>query len=253
MSGQNAATRVHSVIAHAAAVDGQLPALEGLFELFHLGHLPANAGSGRLAAQRMNLLLDQIDRIESGLRAAGVPAALWSNGLEQARTGFSPMLLGGAWQEVMRHFGPEVSLTLQWAAHVLPADDGEVDQPLSGQMLLDIEEVQMLAEQIELPEVLREFVTGHMHALQEGLRVSVISGLQPLRDAIKTVAGDLALRQDTLNDAIAELDAEARAVCNRVSTVVKKAMELVNLASGAANARQKLGAASGNGLTLLAA
>ena len=251
MSGQNAATRVHSVMQHAAAIDGQLSVLDGLFELCCRGHLTPGPGAGRQAAQRMNQLLDQIDLIEAGLRRAGVPEALWSTQLERSRSGFSPALMGGTWQQVIESFGSEVQLALQWAAYVLAPDDGVVDDTQIGQLLFDIEEVLMLAEQIELPDVLRQFVVGHMPALQEGLRVRAISGMRPMREAIKTVAGDLALRQETINRAVAGLPADARTVCNRASAAVKKAMDTVNLAAESVNTNQKLGAALGNALSLL--
>ncbi|MEY8690277.1 MAG: hypothetical protein AB9M53_10440 [Leptothrix sp. (in: b-proteobacteria)] len=251
MSGQNAATRVHSVIQHAAAIDGQLPVVDGLYELFHLGHLTPGVGAGRQAAQRMNQLLDQIDLIAAGLASAGVPGQLWEAPLEQARNGFSPTLLGSTWAQVTENFPPEVHLTLQWAAHVLPPDDGMTDATQVGQLLLDVEEVLMLAEQIELPDVLRQFVSGHMHALQEGLRVSAVSGMRPLREAIKTVAGDLALRQETIKRAVAGLAADAHAVCSRASTSVKKAMDIVNQASEPVDTNQKLGSALGTSLSLL--
>lgn len=251
MSGQNAATRIHSVIEHTGAIDGQLPAIEGLFELFCLGHLTPGASAGRQVTQRMNQLQDQIDLVDAGLRSAGVPAALWAASLEQVRNGFSPTALGGNWQQIVANFTPEARLALQWAAHVLPADDGGVDQTLLGQLLFDIEEVLMLVEQIELPDVLRQFITEHMRSLQEGLRVSAIAGMRPLREAIKIVAGDIALRQDTINRAVADLPADAAAVCNRASAAVKKAMDLVNLASETINSSQKLGAALGGMLSLL--
>lgn len=236
---------------HAEAIDGQLPVVEGLFELFCLGHLIPGVGAGRQAAQRMNQLLDQIDLVAAGLQAAGVPTSLWSAQLDQARNGFSPTLLGSTWQQVTANFSPEVALTLQWAAHVLAPDAGEVDQTLVGQLLFDIEEVLMLVEQIELPDVLREFVVSHMHALQEGLRVSAISGMRPLREAIKTVAGDLALRQDVINRAMTGLPADSHVVCSRSSTAIKKAMDLVNQASETIDTSQKLGSALGTTLSLL--
>jgi hypothetical protein len=251
MSGQNAATRVHSVIQHASTIDGQLPVVDGLYELFHLGHMIPGVGAGRQAAQRMNQLLDQIDLVAAGLSSAGVPSALWETPLEQARNGFSPTLLGSTWAKVTENFSPEVHLTLQWAAHVLPPDDGATDPNQVGQLLLDVEEVLMLAEQIELPDVLRQFVAGHMHALQEGLRVSAVSGMRPLREAIKTVAGDLALRQETIKRAVAGLAADAHAVCSRASASVKKAMDIVNQASEPVDTNQKLGTALGTSLSLL--
>lgn len=251
MPGSNAATRVHRILQHASTVDGTLPALEGMFELFHLGGLPSTINAGRQAAQRMNLLLDQLDRIEHGLRQIGVPDRLWHEALEHARTGFSPLLLSGSWQQVLEHFDRDVDCMLQWSTFVLPPDDGEIPPEQTGQLLLDIEEVLMLAEQIELPELLHEFIGGHMHALLEGLRVSVIAGMQPLRDAIKTVAGDLALRKDSLGGAISALPPDTASVCERASAVIRRAMDMTNQASEAGSGNQKLGAALGSALNLL--
>lgn len=253
MSGQNAATRVHDVIQHAAAINGKTPVVDGLFELFNLGHVIPGVGAGRQAAQRMNQLLDQIDMVATGLTSAGVPNSLWNDPLEQARQGFSPTLLGGEWAQVMANFSPEVLMMLQWAGFVLPPDDGAADHTQVGQLLLDVEEVMMLAEQIELPEVLRQFVSSHLRSLQEGLRVSTVTGMRPLREAIKTVAGDLALRQETINRAVAGLPADAHAICNRVTSSIKKAMELVNQASEPIDVTQKLGIGPGARLSLLSA
>jgi len=245
MPGQNAATRLHAFVQRAPTLDAGQSALDALFDLFGLGPLPAPAGASLQALPCLAAMLDQIKQIDQALGAAGVPAALWAPALQRLRGALTPDLLTGPWQRLLDELDPTLAHTLQWAAHVLPADEAELPAEAIDAQQFAIEEVVMLVEQVDLPEALRDWLTERMGALRRALRVAPLAGLQPLREAITQTAGDLALRRAQLVPDAADLAAKAGPTCRQASAALTQALELANRAASDVAPARRLDAASG--------
>lgn len=245
MPGQNAATRLNAFVQRAPTLDAGQSALDALFDLFGLGALPAPAGASLQALPCLSALLDQVKQIDQSLGAAGVPAALWAPALQRLRRALTPDLLTGPWQRLLDEIDPTLAHTLQWAAHVLPADEAEVPAEAIDALQLAIEEVLMLIEQVDLPEPLRDWLNERMGALRRALRIAPLAGLQPLREAISQVAGDLALRRAQLVPDAADLATKAGPTCRQAGAALAQALELANQAAGSIAPAQRLTAGGG--------
>jgi hypothetical protein len=220
MPGQNAATRLLAFVQRAPSLDAGQSAVDALFDLFGLGALPAPPGAALQALPCLTALQDQAARVERALTAAGVPAELWQPALKRLREGLTPNLLSGPWQPLLAPLDATLSHSLQWAAHVLPADEADVPAGSIDALQFAIEEVLMLIEQVDLPEALRDWLTQRMGALRRALRVAPLTGLQPLREAITQTAGDLALRRAQLVPDATDLAAKAGPTCRQASAAL---------------------------------
>ena len=98
MAGVNAAQRIVDCLIRRSQIGPNASMIDGLKTLFD--YIPIEPY--REHSKRLELLLTQIDAVESSLKNLSFPEHLYSQRVNTARNAFSPSALNNSWSHVLK-------------------------------------------------------------------------------------------------------------------------------------------------------
>lgn len=201
--------------------------MDGLISFF--GPAPEAMDKTRYYAQRLELVLSQIDVAEQGLKDLGFPEHLYQKQFSRVRRGFSPSIFGNTWNTVLSYTTADVLVAFTWAAYALPADELEVPKEPLDDLLAEAEALQNHEALARLPEPVRKALREYFAAVVTAASQYNQTGIAPVIKAVRDLAGELDLEQEVIR-AVGEATPEGASFVKQTKEFLSKALNTVKRA-----------------------
>lgn len=178
-------------------------------------------------------VLAEIRTMKAKLKEIGVPAGLYTDCVNQLRTGFSPTQLATPWsvhrEQMVKRATP---LALQWAAWALSQfDEDEVGAEDMESLRASLADQERLLQETNLPAGLREMLERQTAALRRALHLYRIQGVAPLRKAVSDSVGELQTASSELVATVEKGEPQAKQVLKQGMALIGKAAEVADKGS----------------------
>jgi hypothetical protein len=241
MPGQNSAQRVFSHLSRASAISGALGMVDGFTKLFQLPASQDALEASRAVAQRMELLLRQVDATVRACVSRGVPEGLYSRQVSQVRNALNPTALSSKFDHARGHVTPDTLLAFAWAAYVLPAEEGVfIDATALKDLIGRLHEVRFDSLLDSLPDNLRALVTKHLDALLHAFAEYEVTGAAPLEQAVMNFATDAATFDPAIVAEVSKAPEETRSYWTKVKGVLGGAVAAASASGKAAEGVERV-------------
>lgn len=187
----------------------RIPQNTNISEVWRQGFsLPANEQGVDLShavAALLTAATEELRAMEAHLLDAGIPHNLVAPYVTKAKHAFSVSILNANWSSGAQYLTPEVILAFQWFSFHLE-EESEVVRDEDIEILHGaLDELEAILNGDTLPKNITLFIRNHATAIRSALRQAPISGVHPLRKAVRATAMDAQLERDELQ---AEVEAE---------------------------------------------
>ena len=124
------------------------------------------------------------------------------------------------------NFSPEMLMSVKWAAHYLPEEEGDLDPVELAALREELASLRMAVEACELPSAIRDFVLRQIESMQAVLQRYPITGVTNVKRVVREVVGDVFEHGETIVGETSEISPEAHTILNRFGVVWKKVVAL---------------------------
>jgi hypothetical protein len=236
MAGVNAAQRIVDCLIRRSQIGPNASMIDGLKTLFD--YIPIEPY--REHSKRLELLLTQIDAVESSLKNLSFPEHLYSQRVNTARNAFSPSALNNSWSHVLNNVTPDVELAFMWAAYAMPDEIDQLDASTLAEFkeqIISLKSDPMLAK---LPPTLRDLITKYFESILDAISTYSITGNAPFEKAATDLTVKIILEKDTLEAETTQVTKEAEPFFKQAKSFIKKTVDVVVATGKGADAIDKV-------------
>lgn len=173
-------------------------------------------------------LRSEIDSVASKLSDLDVTSPLMEPGFSRFKSTASPIYINQSWDGLRGNIqAPECRLPILWAAWALRDEDSDEillqDKAAIEAALMALESALI---QSNLSPYLRSFVQRQILAIRRALRISIVQGVEPLREAMRKFAGDLKVEDAKFREAVSASPKDAQATLTAMADVIEKSAKV---------------------------
>lgn len=225
----NCASRLHRTLFTWTSVRPQEPALRGWLDVLGLEQT-REARAFQQAAQRIQLLSDEVDILRTRLAVKGVHESLYDPVLRKVEESLSLSLLVQRCEHVRQYLTDDVFVGLGLCSALLPDEEDTISAEEFQTLVGIISELELLLLDEGLPTSLTALIRRHIRAAEMAIAQYPIRGAAALKDAVRFMAGNVMLDRDLIDQSLPPEQAEKlRSLVQRLNSVADSVIKVDNL------------------------
>lgn len=236
MPGVNAAQRIVDCLIRRNQIGSNASMIDGLKTLFDYTPIEPY----REHSKRLELLLTQIDSVESNLKNLSFPDHLYSQQVSTARNAFSPSALNNSWNHVLGNITLDVELAFKWAAYAIPDEIDQLDASKLAEFKEEIFSLKSDPMLAKLPPTLRDLITKYFDDILNAISTYSITGNTPFEKAATDLTVKIILEKDTLEAETTQVTKEVEPFFKQAKSFIKKTVDVVVATGKGADAIDKV-------------
>ena len=205
---------------------GQTPMVEVWAHVFDLQSVKREHLEDEVAAL-LRALRQALDTTKEALLAVGVTIDMLEPGFSRLHAQASPGRLLQDWQGSRGNFvGPEVRLSLAWAAWAAPAAmEDEIPPEVLASLHKDLDSLENDAKAEGVSPYIRDLILKNVGALRAGLRLYGVNGLGAVAEALSSTTGTLVAAKTKVGEELRSGNEPTRTVAGRLKGLIDKVVK----------------------------
>lgn len=222
----NAASRVSQILLELSKSGGNDQARNNWLRAFGLWDLPSE-DSEDLLFENLQAFRYAVAEITSELDALQVPPELYRDALANLRSAASPQRMAEAWTGVSLYaVGSEIRLTVGWASVFLRNEEDAIDPDALAELRSKVDELEKEIQTAKLPPHMNRLTTQALATLRRVFALYPVTGIAPVKQAMQTVYGSVALAKGAVATEADKATPEAKSAFKKFVDLVKDVGEV---------------------------
>jgi hypothetical protein len=153
-----------------------------------------------LVSERLGSMYRELAVIRKQMQVAGFSENLYEPALASLESGFSVTRFNEGWSGIQPWFKPEVMIALNYCSEIIPNEEAEISQDALNGIQAELDELQALLADAQLPESLRTLIQHHIDLIFNALAEYPVSGAKALREALRSGVGEIIESTETIKE-----------------------------------------------------
>lgn len=172
-------------------------------------------------------LRKQIDFTSARLSELGVSADLTNPGFQRFKDIASPGHINASWNGLRGNIQPpECRQAFMWSSWVLRnLKEKDISPEDLNELLDEIAKLEESIAEIEMSNILRDFIQEQIDSIKAALIISGIQGTRPIHDAVVKFAGAYTISRKNIDAEVNQSSTETQGIFSRLGRILKKTAE----------------------------